>query len=67
MRKPFDIEPRLAALTEADLKAQRESNRSWIPADARDASLDPAVWSRRVRQERYWRMVEAWNAQRLLH
>jgi hypothetical protein len=67
MRKPFDVEPRLAALTEADLRAERETRRSWIPLAARDASLDPALWSRRVRQERYWQMVEVWNAQRRLH
>lgn len=67
MRKPYDLEPRLAALTEADLKAQRTSDRSWIPADARDAVLDPRHWTRRTRQEKYWRMVELWNAARLLH
>jgi hypothetical protein len=59
-------QPRLAALTDAEIKAQR-SNRSWIPAAARDAALDPAHWSRRVRQEKYWRMVEIWNAHRLVH
>jgi hypothetical protein len=58
--------PRLAALTDAELKAQR-SNRSWIPAAARETVLDPSHWSRRARQEQYWRMVEIWNAQRSLH
>ena len=67
MRKRDELTPRLAALTEAELKAQRASDRTWIPLAARAAVLDPAHWSRRVRQERYWRMVEIWNAQRALH
>jgi hypothetical protein len=66
LRKLNDQQPRLVALSDAELKVQR-TNRSWIPLAARDAVLDPAHWSRRVRQEKYWRMVEIWNAQRTVH
>jgi hypothetical protein len=65
MRKPYDPEPRLVALTQADIDAQRES-RTWMPANSR-ATLDPARWSQRARQDSRWRMVEIWNEARLLN
>jgi hypothetical protein len=66
MRKPYDLEPRLVALTQADIDAQKQS-RSWMPGVASRATLDPARWSQRVRQENYWRTVEIWNEARLLN
>lgn len=67
MRKRFDTEPRLAALSEAELAAQKQS-RSWIPESSiARAALDPARWSRRARQANYWRMVEILNQTRRLH
>jgi hypothetical protein len=65
MRKPFDTEPRLVALTEATLAAQKPS-RSWIPQTSTDrVALDTAHWSLRARHENYWRMVEILNHARL--
>jgi hypothetical protein len=67
MRKRLDLEPRLAALSQADLAAQKNP-RSWMPAhSAARAVLDPAHWSQRVRQANYWRMVEIWSRTRRLH
>lgn len=65
MRKRLDLEPRLAALSQADLTARR-SERSWIPA-LPQVALDPARWSQRARQASYWRLVEIWNRTRQLH
>jgi hypothetical protein len=66
MRKTHDLEPRVSAANASDSTAS--SNASWMPAgDFGRAVLDPARWSRRARQERYWRMVEIWNRQRRLH
>ena len=66
MRKLYDLEPRLVALTQADIDAQKES-RTWIPGATSRARLDPARWSQRARQDSYWRMVEIWNEARLLN
>jgi hypothetical protein len=67
MRKRFDTEPRLAALTEAELRAQKQS-RSWIPeTSTARVALDPARWSRRARQVNYWLSVEILNQARRLH
>jgi hypothetical protein len=54
------------ALTEAELAAQRKS-RSWIPASAVRAAMDPTRWSQRAQQERYWRLVDIWTQQRTVH
>jgi hypothetical protein len=66
MRKPYDLELRLVALTQADIDAQRES-RTWMPNAASRTPLDPARWSQRARQDSYWRTVEIWNRARLLN
>jgi hypothetical protein len=55
MRKRTDLEPRLMALTQAELAAERTS-RSWIPQAAGRLQMDPTRWSRRARQESFWRM-----------
>ncbi len=58
MRNSFDAEPRLMALTEADIAAQRVS-RTWIPeSPIARTMLDPAHWSRHARRASYWRMGE---------
>lgn len=56
MRKHLDLEPRLMALTQAEL-AEARAPRSWIPSSARSFELDPKRWSQRARQESYWRMA----------
>jgi hypothetical protein len=66
MRKPHDLEPRLLALTQADIEAQQRS-RSWMPGNTSHATLDPARWTQRARQESYWRTVEMLNEARLLN
>jgi hypothetical protein len=66
MRKPYDLEPRLVALTQADIDAQKQS-RTWMPNAASRTTLDPARWSQRARQDSYWRTVEIWNEARLLN
>jgi len=66
MRKRTALEPRLMALTEAELVAQRQT-RSWIPQSGPRAVMDPTRWSQRALQERYWRMVDIWNRQRTVH
>jgi hypothetical protein len=66
MRKRNDLEPRLMALTEAELAAQRKT-RSWIPQSGARAAMDPTRWSQRAQQERYWRMVDIWTQQRTVH
>jgi hypothetical protein len=66
MRKPYDLEPRLVALTHADIEAQRQS-RTWMPSAASRTTLNPARWSQRTRQDNYWRTVEIWNQTRLLN
>ena len=45
MRNSFDAEPRLMALTEADIVAQR-SLRTWMPeSPVARTMLDPSHWS----------------------
>jgi len=66
MRKRTALEPRLMALTEAELVALHRS-RSWIPQSAPRAAMDPTRWSQRALQESYWRMVEIWTHQRTVH
>jgi hypothetical protein len=56
MRNSFDVEPRLMALTEAEIEAQA-APRTWMPDTAR-AVLDPAHWSPRARRASYWQMGE---------
>jgi hypothetical protein len=56
MRKHLDLEPRLMALTQAELAAER-APRSWIPRSACYFELDPKRWSQRSRAESYWRMA----------
>jgi len=58
MRNSFDAEPRLMALTEADIAAQR-SSRTWMPeSPVVRTMIDPARWSRHARRAGYWRMGE---------
>jgi hypothetical protein len=66
MRKRYDLQPRLIALTQAEIDAQRES-RTWMPGAVSRATLDPSRWSHRARQASYWRMVELWNEARRLN
>ena len=66
MRKRTDLEPRLMALTQAELAAERKT-RSWIPQSASRAAMDPTRWSQRALQESYWRLVEIWTNQRTVH
>ncbi len=59
MRNSFDAEPRLMALTEADIAAQRRSLRTWMPESAVVRTmLDPARWSPSARRASYWQMGE---------
>lgn len=60
------LEPRLMALSESELAAQRKS-RSWIPQSAARAAMDPTRWSQRALQESYWRLVDSWTNQRTVH
>ena len=55
MRKRPDLEPRLMALTQAELAAQRKE-RSWIPPSTARAVIDPTRWSQRALQNSYWRV-----------
>jgi hypothetical protein len=56
MRNSYDAEPRLMALTEADIAAQR-SMRTWIPeSPVARTMLDPSRWSRSARRASYWQM-----------
>lgn len=56
MRNSFDAEPRLMALTEADIAAHRES-RTWMLESAiARTMLDPARWSHSARRASYWQM-----------
>ena len=58
MRNSFDAEPRLMALTEADITAQ-QSQRTWIPeSPVARTMLDPSRWSRSARRASYWQMGE---------
>jgi hypothetical protein len=66
MRKRTDLEPRLMALSEAELVALHRS-RSWIPPSATRAAMDPTRWSQRALQESYWRMVDIWTHRRTVH
>lgn len=66
MRKRAALEPRLMALTEAELAARRKT-RSWIPQSAVRAAMDPTHWSDRALQESYWRIVDIWTQQRAVH
>jgi hypothetical protein len=66
MRKRTALEPRLMALTEAELAAQRKT-RSWIPQSGARTAMDPTRWSQRALQESYWRLVDSWTQQRAVH
>jgi len=66
MRKRTALEPRLMALTEAELLALHKS-RSWIPQSMPRTAMDPTRWSQRALQESYWRMVDIWTRQRTVH
>jgi hypothetical protein len=55
MRKHLDLQPRLMALTKAELAAERAPG-SWIPRSAQYLEMDPKRWSPRARRESYWRM-----------
>jgi hypothetical protein len=58
MRNSFDAEPRLMALSEADIAAL-QSPRTWMPQSAvARTMLDPAHWSRSARRASYWQMGE---------
>ncbi|HET9444707.1 MAG TPA: hypothetical protein VFO35_00510 [Steroidobacteraceae bacterium] len=58
MRNSFDAEPRLMALTEAEIAAQGMP-RTWMPeSPVARTMLDPARWSRNARRVGYWRMGE---------
>ena len=57
MRIRTALEPRLMALTEAELAAQRKT-RSWIPQSGARAAMDPTRWSRRAVHESYWQLVD---------
>ena len=58
MRNSFDIEPRLMALTEAEIAAQGMP-RTWMPeSPVARATIDPARWSRHARRANYWWMGE---------
>ena len=58
MRNSFDIEPRLMALTEAEIAAQGMP-RTWMPeSPVVRATIYPARWSRHARRASYWRMGE---------
>jgi hypothetical protein len=58
MRNSLHTEPRLMALTEADIAAQRAS-RTWMPeSPVVRTMIDPARWSRHARRAGYWRMGE---------
>ena len=57
MRNSFDAEPRLMALTEADIVAQR-SLRTWMPeSPVARTMLDPSRWSQSARRASYWQMA----------
>lgn len=46
----------------------RNERTNWLaPVPLPTVGLDPAVWSRRVRQVELWRLIEAWNSGRRLH
>jgi hypothetical protein len=66
MRKRTALEPRLMALTAAELAAQRKT-RSWIPQSAVRTAMDPTRWSQRALQESYWQLVDIWTQQRTVH
>jgi len=66
MRKRSVLEPRLMALSESELAAQRNS-RSWIPQSTSRTAMDPTRWSQRALQESYWRLVDIWTQQRTVH
>ena len=58
MRNSFDTEPRLMALSEADITAQ-QSSRTWMPeSPVARTMLDPSRWSRSARRASYWQMGE---------
>jgi hypothetical protein len=58
MRNSFDAEPRLMALTEAEIAAQGMP-RTWMPeSPVARTTIDPARWSRHARRAGYWRMGE---------
>ena len=60
MRHSFDTEPRLMALTEAEIAAQGMP-RTWIPSGSGFSGMlaDPqARWSRHARRAAYWQMSQ---------
>ena len=66
MRNIKDTASRIVAGTpELEL---REVSVSWLPTSSYpQVALDPARWSQRARQARYWRMVEILNRARRTH
>lgn len=67
MRNSFDAEPRLMALTEADIAAQRRSLRTWMLGRSGFSptpcfvGLKPDLqtrWSLHVRRASHWQMGE---------
>ena len=66
MRKINDSTSRIVAGThELEL---REVSVSWLPTSSYpQVALDPARWSQRARQARYWRMVEILHRARRTH
>lgn len=66
MRKHFDLEPRLMALSEAELAAERDA-RSWIPHSAARAAIDPTRWSQRSARKSYWQTSGVRAARRVVH
>jgi hypothetical protein len=60
MRHSFDTEPRLMALTEAEIEAQA-APRTWMHAGSAfsGALADPhARWSQQARRAAYWQMSQ---------
>lgn len=66
MRKNFDLEPRLMALSEAELAAEREV-RSWIPQSLARAAIDPTRWSQRSARKTYWQTCGVRAARLVVH
>ena len=59
MRNSFDAEPRLMALTEADIAAQRRSLRTWMPESPSFARCSIRLAGRPARADAsYWQMGE---------
>ena len=59
----IDVEPRLVTVDEA-----QRATRGWMPvSELPHVGLDPAVWSQRVHQVAFWKLLEAWNSGQRLH